>query len=146
MDAPEVTYATDDERIAIEGFNEEIYPRLEGQTQAEFKKKGKAGTKLGSDIYAYPYKPPGPDTYAERLATVPFTRDDLLAFQAQGLKDFTQGNWSIYWNSNKKKQHYDVIYPNEWRSVMSFRTVELMIRPKHNFRRHADGVEEPPRL
>lgn len=146
MEVPEVTYAKDEERIAIEGPDEEIYPRLVGQTQAEFKEKGKAGTGMGSIFIVSPYKPPGPETYDERPDTVPFTRDDLLAFRVQGLQKFTQGNWSIYWNSNKKKQTYDVVYSKEWRSVMLFRTIELMIRPSYDFRGRADGVEEPPRL
>lgn len=146
MEVPEVTYANDEERIAIEGPDEEIYPRLGAQSQAEFKREGKAGTDMISYFAAPQYKPPGPDTYDERPATVPFTHDDLLAFRDQGLENFTQGNWSIYWNSNKKKQTRDVVYSKEWRSVMFFRTIELMIRPLYDYRGRSDGVAEPRRL
>lgn len=140
-----MTYAKEEERIAIEGAAQEIYPRLEGQTQAQFNREGKAGTNMNSYFMFSPYKPPGPDDYDERPETVPFTRDDLLAFRCQGLKNFTQGNWSIYWNSNKKQTH-DIVYSKRWRSVMLFRTIELMIRPLYDYRDRADGVEEPERL
>lgn len=147
MDNPEVIYDTPQQWLAIHGENTDIYPLLPGYSHAQLiRDNDDRGhrQKPCYFIYICEYVPPSAETYDQRPETIPFTRDDLEAFDKEGFHS-VQGYWSVYWASDTRAGG-DIIYDDGWRSVMSFRSIEFMIRPIPDFRNRADGIIEPPRL
>lgn len=148
MDNPEVTYATDEQLIAIHGEDKAIYPYLPGYSHAQLIRDDIDRVhreKSCSFYYLRPYVPPSPETYDQRPETIPFTRDDLQAFRDNGL-DSVHGYWSVHWAAETPGRDGDIIYDDGYRSVMTFRSIEFMIRPVADFRNRADAVAEPLRL
>lgn len=147
MDNPEVTYDTPEQRLAIHGHDTEIYPYLPCYSHATLIRDDEDRVhrqNASSFIYMYPYALPSKETYDERPETIPFSRDDLEAFIEIGIKS-VEGYWSVCWASETRAAG-DIIYYDNYRSVMSFRSIEFMIRPTADFRNREDEVEEPARL
>ncbi|KAK7720877.1 hypothetical protein SLS63_009660 [Diaporthe eres] len=148
MDNPEVTYATHEQWLAIHGEDTKIYPYLPGYSHAQLIRDDIDRVhreKSCSFYYLRPYVPPSPETYDQRPETIPFTRDDLQAFRDNGL-DSVHGYWSVHWAAETPGRDGDIIYDDGYRSVMTFRSIEFMIRPVADFRNRADAVAEPLRL
>lgn len=147
MDNLNVKYDSVTQMVAIQGQDTDVYPYLVGLNQSDFKHDREDREKMCHYIYIYPaFVPPGPQTYHERPQTLPFTRNDLQAFLDVGLKEFRGGYWSVYWASTAKLVGRDTIHTDGYRPVVSFRTIEFMIRPMPDYKSRADGLQEPKRL
>lgn len=145
MDNPEVTYDTPEQMLAILGKDVDIYPYLSVCHQAQFIERDVPDDgKFSTFIYLYPYVLPSAETYDERPETIPFTREDLEAFGKDGLDSF-HGYWSVHWAA-ESRQRSDKIHRDDYRSVMSFRSIEFMIRPIADYKKRDDRVVEPRRL
>lgn len=146
MANPEVKYGTAQQMMAIQSSDTEIYPYLSGCHHTDFKPDRPDREQLCHFVYIYPaYVPPGSGTYHQRPETLPFTRDDLQAFF--NYEAFGGGYWSVYWASNARRSNRDTIHSDGYRSVVSFRTIEFMIRPMPDYKDRSDsGLEEPKRL
>lgn len=134
------------QRLALEGNDADIYPYLSSCSHATFRHYEGDRERLCSFIYISPYTTPEQGGYERRPETLPFTSNDLQAFLQHGLKTH-RGYWSVYWASDAKPTAgTDVVYEDGFRSVISFRTIEFMIRPMKDFRDRGNARGEPSRL
>lgn len=131
-------------RKAIEAADEEIYPELSSSTSSPFH--------IGPDYlerrcaFTHAYTPQNTEnmSYQRRSENIPFTRHDLHDFLQSGLDKY-HGYWSIFWAGLSPKAG-DIIYPDQFRHVMSFRSIEFMIRPPNDFANTQGRKGHPGRL
>lgn len=145
MNDPKRLYKTPGQMLAIHEKDAKIYPYLSSSNQSDFKPDRPDRQQMCHFVYVY--QEGLRSNYHQRPENLPFTRNDLQAFLDEGLKQFERGYWSVYWASDARLIGRDTIYPDGYRSVVSFRTIEFMIRPMPDYRdRSGDGLEEPKRL
>ncbi|KAI7782866.1 hypothetical protein LA080_012739 [Diaporthe eres] len=145
MNDPKRLYKTPGQMLAIHEKDAKIYPYLSSSNQSDFKPDRPDRQQMCHFVYVY--QEGLRSNYHQRPENLPFTRNDLQAFLDEGLRQFERGYWSVYWASDARLIGRDTIYPDGYRSVVSFRTIEFMIRPMPDYRdRSVDGFEEPKRL
>lgn len=126
-------FKTEDEETALTAADEAIYQHLGTFTQARFQptKRPPARVCVG-DVYVTE-SPQG--HYVSRPDTLPLRASDLRDFIHRGLPSL-KGFFSLIWNGVPQSRE-DLTYDDGFRSVVSYRTIEFMVRPLGEI--NADG-------
>lgn len=121
---PQVTFDTPNQKLAITGSAEDIYPHL--GIHKHGRQTSKDPEAVCFDIRVYP-ESQQPENFTRRPEGLPFTSSGVQAFISEGLP-LVGGRWSIRWASDCKPRH-EKVYEDEFRAVFVFRTLEFSIRP-----------------
>lgn len=121
----EFTFNSGREETALTGTDEDIYPHLGAACQSNFNRNPSIPQELcGGKVEAVESLGKEHDEQPQEL---PITFKDLQDFIEIGfLGTFEQGFFSIAWMATRQK---DIIYNDQFRSVIDFRTIEFMVRP-----------------
>lgn len=120
--------------LAITGDAKDIYPRLTTVSMSRFEEDHSierlcGGIHVTDDSQIH---------YTPRSDDLPLTWDDLRFFLDEELQSFKRGYWVVPWFAASKRQG-GIVYEGRFRGVVTFRTMEFMVRPLRPFKR--DGTD-----
>lgn len=120
-----VTFDTLKQELAITGSDQEIYPYLSPYNQAPYGHS--KSSMLENEVCSYIRAEALRGHYERRPERLPFTRSTVEYVIENDLSGLVR-RYGVLWSSPTKNAN-DVLYNDGFRSVVSFGTMEFMIRP-----------------